>query len=606
MQVRLKGLDGLRGIAVAAVVLYHAGFPILPGGFLGVDVFFVLSGFLITSLFIDEVFRTGTIDGAAFYLRRLRRIMPALISILVFCIVASSLWAHDAAYGVRRDLPWSLTFVLNWSYLFFNQSYFVNIARPPLLQHVWSLSIEEQYYVVWPLVVLALIRVRGLKKHIRGAILALGVLGAITSTLWMRWLAIRHGYPIPNDPSRIYFGTDSHAMGLLIGSALAGLINFQNFNHKLTPDRRAGLNLLAIISISGLLYYFFKVDEFDPQLYRGGFLLVSGLTAGFIVAVIHPALAWGKVVDNPILRGLGLRSYGIYLWHWPIFMLLRPGVDVTWPEPVVFTVRIGLVLLISALSYRYFEVPIRNGLIGRTLLRWRTLGVPRPHIGVVIPLLAAVSALAVCFALLVRTPMPDSANSAVFGGVTLVDSDPTVAASSPSVSTAPVVKPSPSSSGMPTRHGRVVIFGDSVVLSGRGALQKSLKNISIDAAVGRQPWEIAQRIKIRRAQGRLPDYVVIHMGTNGLVTRQNLQPILNTLRDRRRVVVVNVQVPRSWMTQSNRTIASIISKYPNVRLASWRDASAGHSSYFTSDGVHLTKAGGIIFARIIEQALRMP
>ena len=604
MKTRFNGLDGLRGIAVIAVVLYHAGFPILPGGFLGVDIFFVLSGFLITSLFLDEIALTGTIDRAAFYLRRLRRIMPALIAVLIFCIIASSVWAHDAAYAVRRDLPWSLTFVLNWSYLFFNQSYFVSISRPPLLQHIWSLSIEEQYYVIWPLVLLLCLKQRWLKRHIRSCIFLMGVFGAVASTLWMRWLALKNGYPVPNDPSRVYFGTDSHAMGLLIGSALASVVRFQTFNVRLTPDRRTALNFIALSSGAGLMYFLTKVDEFTPELYRGGFLLVSLLSAGLILAAIHPGLVWGKLIDNPVLRELGRRSYGIYLWHWPIFMLLRPGVDVTWPEPVVFTVRIVLVLLISTISYRYLEMPIRQGAIGRALLRWRTLGIPRPHVGVVVPIMAALIGFVMCFTMLIRIPTPDAANAAVFGGITSVDIDPTVAAVTPSPSTSPSA--SPTTAGMPVRHGRVVIFGDSVVLSGRKALQGALKNISIDAAVGRQPWEIAQRIKIRRSQGRLADYVVIHMGTNGLVTGKDLQPILNSLRDRRRVVVVNVQVPRSWMKQSNKTIQSLVGRYPNVRLASWHDVAAGHNSYFTPDGVHLTTQGGKIFARMIKNALEKP
>ena len=602
MRVRFSGLDGLRGLAVIAVVLYHAGFPILSGGFLGVDVFFVLSGFLITSLFLEEIAKSGTIDRAGFYLRRLRRLMPALISVLIFCTLASALWAHDAAYAVKRDLPWALTFVLNWSYLFFNQSYFVNISRPPLLQHIWSLSIEEQYYVVWPLIILIGLKLRWIRNHIRAFIVFIGVIGAVASTLWMRSLAMKNGYPIPNDPSRVYFGTDTHAMGLLIGSALAGLVNVRKFNTRLTPDRRAAMQLLTLGSFAGLLYFLFQANEFDPVLYQYGFLAVSLLTAGLILCLIHPALAWGKIADNGLLQAIGRRSYGIYLWHWPIFMLLRPGVDVNWPEPVVFTVRIALVLIISSLSYKYLEIPIRNGIIKRTLIRWRSLGIPRPHIGIIVPTAAMLISILLCFVLVVKAPMPTGANAAVFGGITSLDSDPTAVTATPSASPTPT--PSRSTSAMPNRHGRVVIFGDSVVLSGRKSLQTSLTSISIDAAVGRQPWEIAKRIQLRRSQGRLADYVVIHMGTNGLVSRKDLSPILSSLRDRKRVVVVNVQVPRVWMKQTNTMINSIISQYPNVRLANWRDASAGHSSYFTSDGVHLTETGGKIFARIIKRALQ--
>jgi len=598
---RFSGLDGLRGIAVIVVVLYHAGIWQIPGGFLGVDIFFVLSGFLITSLLLDEVTRTKTLDRANFYLRRLRRLIPALISVLIFAVIAAAVWAPDSAYAVRRDLPWALTSVLNWSYLFFNQSYFVNISRPPLLQHLWSLSIEEQYYAVWPLIVLACVKAKWLRGHFRSAIFAIAGLGALASTFWMRWLSIKHGYPVPHDPSRVYFGTDTHAMGLLIGSALAAVVRPERFKVKITPDKKTTLNALAIGSIAGLGYYITRVGELDQALFRSGFLIVSLLTAGLILASIHPGLIWGRLLDVSVLRWFGQRSYGIYLWHWPIFMLLRPGVDVNWPEPVVFALRIALVILISAVSYRYLEIPIRNGELKKTWIRWRALGVPRPNAIRVGIILALTGGFLFCFVTITNQPMPTAANEATFGGITTIDTDPLVNQKPPKPHMG--VKPS---GAMPVRHGKVVVFGDSVVLSGHLALQATLKSLSIDAAVSRQPWEIADRIKIRRAQGRLSDFVVIHMGTNGLVTRQNLEPILNELRDRKRVVVVDVQVPRVWMHQTNEMIYALVPKFKNVRLASWRLASHGHSGYFTPDGVHLTYAGGKVFAKIIRDALSAP
>lgn len=601
MRVRFSGLDGLRGIAVIVVVLYHAGIWQIPGGFLGVDIFFVLSGFLITSLLLDEAIRTKTLDRASFYLRRLRRIMPALISVLIFVVIASAFWAPDAAYGVRRDLPWALTSVLNWSYLFFNQSYFVNISRPPLLQHLWSLSIEEQYYAVWPLVVLVCVKARWLKKHIRGAVFFIGITGALASTYWMRWLAIKHGYPVPLDPSRVYFGTDTHAMGLLVGSALAAVVRPDKFQVKITPDKKTVLNALALFSSAGLAYYITQVDELNESLYRGGFLIVSLLTAGLILAAIHPGLIWGRLLDVAVLRWFGRRSYGIYLWHWPIFMLLRPGVDVSWPEPIVILVRLAIVLVIGALSYRYLEIPIRNGLLKRTWIRWRTLGIPRPSPVMFLASISLAGGFLFCLVAINNQPMPTAANAAVFGGITTVDIDPDPVPLPP--------KPGqirPSTNAMPAKHGKVIVFGDSVVLSGRFSLQALLQSLSIDAAVGRQPWEIAQRIATRRAEGRLSNFVVIHMGTNGLVGKQDLAPILDQLRDRKRVVVVDVQVPRVWMKQTNQMIYGLVPKYKNVRLASWRQASHGHSSYFTSDGVHLTPEGGKVFATIVRNALSAP
>ncbi len=601
---RLLGLDGLRGIAVLAVVFYHADLGVVSGGFLGVDMFFVLSGFLITSLLLEELSHNHSIDRAQFYLRRIRRLFPALIVVLVTAIVSAGLFAHDAAYAVRRDLPWALTFVLNWSYLFFNQSYFVNLSRPPLLQHLWSLSIEEQFYVVWPLVLIGLSRLK--RVNLRLLVFIFSVTGAVASTLWMRHLAIVDGYPIPNDPSRLYFGTDTHAMGLLIGCALAAAWDRTKLNTYVTPDRRTLLNSVGIISVASLGYFIFRIAEFDPSLYRGGFLIFSITIAALIVVAAHPALRFGQIFAHPILRWFGDRSYGIYLWHWIIFMLLRPSLDVQWPDFVTHIVRFALVFVIADLSYRYLELPVRSGAIGRTLNSWRISGIPRPTSFVSISAIAGAAILLVASVNVFMAPMPSAANTAAFGGITSIDEDPTPVAI-PTVTPVPQSteiqppKPAPSIVPKPT-----VVFGDSVMLGSREQLLAVLGKVAIDAAVGRQPSVIAQRINIRRSENRLGEDVVIHMGTNGIVTQHDLKPILDSLADRRRVVVINVQVPRVWMDPSNKTINSLAAQYPNVRLVDWYHSSKGHRNYFVADGVHLTFTGATVMANLIKTALNEP
>ena len=613
---RLTGLDGLRGIAVIAVVLYHADLGIVSGGFLGVDVFFVLSGYLITTLLLNEVLVSQTVDRAAFYIRRIRRLFPALIVVLLATIIAAGFWAHDAAYGVRRDLPWALTFVLNWSYLFFNQSYFVNLSRPPLLQHLWSLSIEEQFYVIWPLVILGLSRLKFFS--LRKIVFVTASLGAIASTLWMRHLAIVDGFPIPNDPSRLYFGTDTHAMGLLVGCALAAAWDRDKLADYLTPDRRTILNATGILATAGLGFYLFRVAQFDQELYRGGFLIISLIVAALIVVTSHPALKFQFIFGNPILRWFGDRSYGIYLWHWIVFMLLRPSVDVQWPDTVTHVVRFALIFVIAELSYRLLEMPIRNGLLSRTFAEWKEVGVPKPtYFMATVATILSVS-FVVASAAVMAVPMPTAANTAAFGGLTAIDEDPTPEPTSAAPVTqiplpTPSGSPAPSTSELPIPKPTVsakpkplVVFGDSVMLGSRIQLRETLGKISIDAAVGRQPSEIAQRINLRRKENRLGQDVVIHMGTNGIVTQQDLKPILDSLKDRRRVIVVNVQVPRVWMKPSNKVINSLVSQYPNVRLVDWYHASKGHRGYFVSDGVHLTFKGAHILAGLIKSALAAP
>jgi len=606
---RLPGLDGLRGIAVLAVIIYHADVSLLVGGFLGVDVFFVLSGFLITTLLINELTETNTVDRARFYIRRIRRLMPALFLVLFFSVLVSGLFVLDAAYHVRRDLPWATTFVLNWSYLFFEQSYFVNISRPPLLQHLWSLSVEEQFYVIWPIMLIGLYKVKIGNISPRVKIFIASSILAIASTAWMAHLSVANGFPIPNDPSRVYFGTDTHAMGLLVGCAAAALWRSDRLNERLTPDRAAAMNGLGLFSIAGLAYFFLYVSELNEFLYRGGFLVLSILTAILLLVAAHPGLKFGQRLGTPILKWFGDRSYGIYLWHWPIFVLMRSGIDIQWPEPIAFAVKIAIVLVIADLSYRFVEMPIRNGAIGSRLSVWRAAGVPRPQVRTLMTTAVTVFVLSASLVGMYRVPAPDAGNLTGIGGITAIDEDPVTVVE-------PVDEPDGDLLINAQQAAAVqkeiqtkilpVVFGDSVVLGARESLKAVMGDISIDAAVSRQPEEIAERIRVRRDERRLGPDVVIHMGTNGIVQEEDLKPILEELRDRNRVVVVNVRVPRVWMKPTNEMIGSLVGQYPNVRLADWNAVSKGKKGYFAPDGVHLTKTGAEVFGNLVNDTLRSP
>jgi peptidoglycan/LPS O-acetylase OafA/YrhL len=606
---RLPGLDGLRGIAVLAVIIYHAESSLLVGGFLGVDVFFVLSGFLITSLLIEELTRTNKVDRARFYIRRIRRLFPALFLVLFFSVLVSGLFVFDAAYHVRRDLPWAIAFVLNWSYLFFEQSYFINISRPPLLQHLWSLSVEEQFYVIWPIMLIWLYKLKLGNISPRVKIFFASAVLAIASTSWMIYLSVTNGFPIPNDPSRVYFGTDTHAMGLLVGCAAAALWRQDKLNERLTPDRATAMNAIGLFSLAGLAYFFLFVSELNEFLYRGGFLVLSILTITLVIVAAHPGLKFGSRLGNPVLKWFGDRSYGIYLWHWPIFVLMRSGIDIQWSEPVAFAAKIAFVLVVADLSYRFVEMPIRNGAIGKRLAIWRAAGVPRPQVRTMLTSGLAIFVLAASLTGMYRAPTPDAGNFTGIGGITAIDDDPVVQSkptgaldADPLISTQQAVEIRKGIQNQLTP----VIFGDSVVLSARDSLRNIIGKVSIDAAVSRQPEVIADRIRARRDEQRLGPNVIIHMGTNGIVREDDLRPILEDLRDRNRVVVVNVRVPRVWMAPTNKMIATLVTQYPNVRLADWNAVSKGRKDYFAPDGVHLTKTGAKVFANLVNDSLRGP
>lgn len=354
----IPGLDGLRAIAVVAVLLYHAGLNIL-GGFLGVESFFVLSGFLITALLLAEWREHGRVSLRGFWLRRARRLLPALFLLLAGALLYTIVLLPRETAEVRADTVAALAYVMNWHLILSGQSYFDPLLRPPLLQNLWSLAVEEQFYLLWPLLFVAgmrLLRVAGL--------LVVTLVAALGSALLMAAL-----YRPGLDPSRIYYGTDTRAVGLLLGAALA--LIWMPGKAPSATDRRLGLLLdcAGTVALAGLIACFVFFSEQHPLLYRGGFALVSAITVIVIAAVTHPGarlVPW--LLGWQPLRWIGMRSYGIYLWHWPVFMVTRPYVDLPLAGLPLLALRLAIVGALVELSYRYIEMPVRRG-----SMSWRRL-----------------------------------------------------------------------------------------------------------------------------------------------------------------------------------------------------------------------------------------
>ncbi len=349
----LPGLDGLRALAVMAVLIYHADAAWLPGGFLGVDVFFVISGYLITSLLLAERSATGRIKLRRFWARRARRLLPALFALLAVVAVVVLVWVPDQEARLGGDVGAAFTYSTNWYLIFQQESYFAALGRPSLLRHLWSLAVEEQFYLAWPLAFAAGLAMYG-KRWFPKVILV----GALVSAVLMALL-----FMPGTDPSRVYFGTDTRAAGLLVGSLLA----FAWVPGRLsTRPRLAGRALLvlgAVVSLTALVLCTMFASEYGTFLYQGGFLLVALLSALLVASVSHPGGAPGKVLGWAPLVWLGVRSYAIYLWHWPVFMLTRPHIDVPIDGPWLFAGRLAITLLLADISYRLIEQPFRRGVL---------------------------------------------------------------------------------------------------------------------------------------------------------------------------------------------------------------------------------------------------
>ncbi|HLB78555.1 MAG TPA: acyltransferase family protein, partial [Candidatus Dormibacteraeota bacterium] len=351
------GLDGLRALAVVGVLLYHAGVHWVPGGFLGVDLFFVISGYLITSLLIAEVERTGAISFAGFFRRRARRLLPALGLLLVVTTAALVAFWPDELAKVGGDIVASFGYVTNWWFIVHHQSYFQATGRPSPLQHLWSLAVEEQFYLVWPATVGFLLAGSAATRRLK-LVAAAAFGGAVASTAWMAVIAVSQNVPYGADASRVYFGTDTHAMGVLLGSGAAVVAIWaerEGWMHRF----RDVLDIAGVVGLAGVCWAMTHTSEFVPALYRGGFLLFAALAALPVVAAGRERSWLGEGLGWTPLRWVGLRSYSLYLWHWPIFVFTRPQLDVPFTKGGDLLLRIALTFAAAEASYRWVEQPIR-------------------------------------------------------------------------------------------------------------------------------------------------------------------------------------------------------------------------------------------------------
>ncbi|MCU0294760.1 MAG: acyltransferase [Candidatus Nanopelagicales bacterium] len=589
----IPGLDGIRAIAVLAVLLYHSGLAAVPGGFLGVDVFFVLSGFLISSLLLQEIEHTHAVSFKQFYIRRARRLLPALFATLALSAVLVLLFARDAAAQFREDAIASAVYVTNWWYISSDLSYFEAMGRPPMLQHLWSLAVEEQFYLLWPLVLVILYRWRG-----RPGVGRVALLVALGSTLLMAIGSFVWNVPGAGDASRLYFGTDTHAMGLLLGAALATVWRPAALPRRVAGGAKVILWTAAIAAVAGLFAIFHTAGEDSAWLYRGGFLVVSAITAVIIALATHPAIGFGSLLALQPMRYIGERSYGLYLYHWPIFVVTRPGIDVPFEGIPAWILRMALTFGVAEVSYRYLEMPIRRGALAAAWQRWRERGIGYAGAraaGVVAGFGAVVLAAG---AALAAIPAP-SAND-YLGGLESVGQD----LSAPEPASARAASDSadtPVAEGADLSDQPITAIGDSVMLGASGALESAF-DATVDAAVSRQFPQIVERIAARRAAGQMRDVVVIHAGTNGTAYWDMLKAALDGLTDKQ-VVLVTVHTPNSWEDDSNRNIRGMANQFDNVRIADWAAASDGRREYFVYDGTHLTTEGIKAYVEVIREAL---
>ncbi|MFD1202739.1 acyltransferase family protein [Leucobacter albus] len=594
---RFGGLDGLRAIAVGLVLVYHLFPTVLPGGFLGVDVFFVMSGFLITSLLLRELERTGRIDLLGFWRRRARRLLPAVALVVLVSTSLALAAGRDLLVGVAQQIAGAVFFVSNWVFIANGTDYFAR-DTPELFRNFWSLALEEQFYIVLPLLAILVFRFRS-RLTWALPLIALGV----GSAFLMASLANAGA-----DPTRVYFGSDSHSFGLFLGAAMAVALSRQAAR-ALTAVGQAVSLTVAALGFGVLGYLALTLQEGSRASFVGGFQLATLAGLAVVWAITREGAIAGRWLDAQPLRWIGERSYGIYLWHWPLLLIvtsIASGLGLG-ASPLVAAVTLALTVAFAALSYRYVEQPVRRIGLRGAFARWfspRSYTQRRKRISIALALVVAITFPLTGVAVAIAPERTSSAEVILRGQQQLeADRDGAASGADPAEpgdpGAAAAERPAPR---FAVQGGDITAVGDSVMLASYPELTEALPGIEVDAAVSRGLWAGVEILADMAARGALRDIVVVGLGTNGPVDAEALDELLRIV-DGRKLVLVDAHAERDWIPEVNAMLTAFAQAHRGVALAGWDAAVAGTPEFLAEDGIHPGPEGGEVYAAAMRDAI---
>jgi peptidoglycan/LPS O-acetylase OafA/YrhL len=567
----LPQIEGLRALAVISVLLFHLEISnFFEGGFLGVDIFFTISGFLITTLLLYEYDEYSSISLKNFYLRRIRRLLPALLFLVLIVLLISGWLLPEIFHNTFSDSIAAIFYVSNWWQIFSNQSYFDNIERPPLLQHLWSLSIEEQFYVLWPVLFLLI-----LKNFNRQFLIIFSLIIAILSTFLMSYYSNIYDIPQNSDSSRVYFGTDTHSMSILMGVFTASL--FHHYKLKFLSISSFYKSLFDIFAIFLLIFIIFIIQfrlESFSFLFRGGFLLFSiGISLIIFSTLISNRFLYSFLSLN-FFQYIGSRSYGLYIWHWPIYSLVRPHFEIPSNSFIQGLIRLTITFIIAELSYRFIEQPIRN---------FNKFTRKNLYISFFIILLCVV------IFTIYKNMMPNIHNH---------KSD--ILLESLSVD---YIKDLNTNISLNCNSSNITGFGDSVLLGASNYLKKSFNNINIDAKVGRQSLDGLKSVQDYLLVNHPPDIAILHIGSNGYLTESHVKKMIELLHNSKLIIIINISAPRKWEESNNLLLKKLVSENSKTILLDWKSLSESDVRYLADDKVHMNHSGAKALSMKIESLI---
>lgn len=683
----MNGLDGMRAIAVMAVIAYHLNLGFIPGGLLGVGMFFVLSGYLITDILLSQWQLHGRIALGDFWLRRARRLLPGMLMMTAVVMIWLLFTDPSRLAALRGDIISGILYISNWWYIFHHVSYFESFGPPSPFGHFWSLAVEEQFYIVWPLILIASIALFKRKGWLVVFIVVVAELSAGTMAIL---------YDPDLDPSRVYYGTDTRAFALLAGAALAVVWPSRKLSASIAAKGRMMMDAVGVAALGVLVVMLLTSSEYDPSLYMGGMALQAVATTVLVAVLAHPASLLARVIGAKPLRWIGERSYGLYLWHYPVIVLTSPAVDTDGADPVRMLLQVLATFVLASLSLKYIENPIRHNGFRNAFSGWWGKGrqnVPQHQLwgkraALMMSLLLfcfTVSQMMVTSAANVdshsesvsatfngdresneeegHTLLPNDAGSSPAGEQHVTASEKPASGSDQSTNGSNDQGEAASGSDKPTegadpgegkqtgqedppevsgnepkgnvpdsrgskggktpeassneadkedavplsatKDGKIAytVIGDSVILDAKPYLEEGIAGVYVDGHVGRQMWEAADVLTELAQNQQLGSRIVLELGTNGSFNSKSLNTVLDSLKDKERVYLVTVRVPRPWERTVNKALNDAESRYDNVSLIDWHSASEGHDEYFEHDGVHLTVEGSEAFADLVKSSI---